>query len=846
MEESESVDSDSGPKRATRQLPVMVAITHPPEKRTEEDIDTIMKSLEYAPVFLPLPPTVRRQLCASLHAKEVKTDEVIIEKGTELDFFYIMQGSVVEDGPASADGSTDESTSGEKNTAHSAGDSFGVPLMECSATEDRMISPSTFKAKTSSSLLWLNRDEVLRIAHPNTESVRRVEDVNGDLVAMTTYRAVGQGKFQQVVVRAAPHKLQEYLLGDEGGPQFIEDFLMTLPVFMKESEDLIEFLTNSIPEHVDRVASILSIWLRTQSDDFKERPGLRQGLEYIIQSLDSCPATPNTRFLQAVSKRLLNDEMDSLSIFSLTKSQSVTSTCSRESGGDLLEEEVPACAHVPITTGPEEALTVSSAAPTTINTPNAQLPTTHSSLTPQPSPGHGLAVAGQESGSFFRSPSTSSSRRSARFRRRTQSRMCGDKVPLKIFNSEGHYRIIPILDDYSCAQVLAMAVKAFVIDRPSEQFTLVNVSVAPPDIVKQRNIQSHMTKMSSYQKTSSRIYLKDISISGHVTSEDTTQEMIRNAEISLHTIDLKELVRHITMSDFCLFKKITPSDYIFDTFEMQSSLASERRMQDASDLVNAQMMWVVHEVCLEPDVARRAHVIRTFIELAVMFRRVRNFNSMLAIISGLSYTAVSRLKRTWERVPKKFITNLDEMQQLLDPSRNMANYRELLSSESIKPPFIPFFPIIKKDLTFLHLGNKTKVDGLINIDKLRMIASEVRKVVECTSRSYTGNDMLTGLPTLGSHLVTEQFEMNAMKKAHQYLMADQAITFYVKVFDNLDKDEKTLLQLSRELEPPDGSNTGIGTSRSESTTQIFAHKPGSFRRGQYSSLRKAFSKYISK
>jgi hypothetical protein len=33
--------------------------------------------------------------------------------------------------------------------------------------------------------------------------------------------------------------------------------------------------------------------------------------------------------------------------------------------------------------------------------------------------------------------------------------------------------------------------------------------------------------------------------------------------------------------------------------------------------------------------------------------------------------------------------------------------------------------VVKKDLTFIHLGNHSKVDGMINFEKLRMIAKEV-------------------------------------------------------------------------------------------------------------------------
>lgn len=821
------------PRQGARQLPVMAAIKKSPERRTESDVDTIMKSLEYAPVFLPLPPTVRRQLCASLKAKEVQKDAVIVQDGSELDFWYVMQGTIHERGP-----DVDESSEAFEPLALSAGDAFGVPLSEWSATEDRMISTATYLATTPSTLLWLERDEVLRIAHPNTESTRRVEDSSGELVAVTTYRAVGKGLYQQVVVRASASKLPEYLLTDDGGPLFVEDFLMTLPVFMKDSEDLMEFLTNCIPEHVDKVANVLALWVRGHSQDFAEKPVLRQSLEYIVSALDECPPSVSGKYLQAICKRIYGGETDSLSVYSIGKSQSVTSTCSRDSNNECGEEE----ALMQQANSDDHSLPVLASPGAPPASPNSlQAPTSGPASVGSQSSGSDAVP-----GSLLRSASVSVDRRkSHRFRRKSHTpRIFGDKIPLKIYIADGSYRIVPVLDDYTCAQVVALAVKAFNTDRAAEGFSMVNVSVSPPDIVKQRSIPGTMTKLSVYQRANSRIYLKDMTLSGHVTTEETTLEMVRNSEISLHTLDLKELVRHITMADFAVFKQITAADYISDTFELQTSLASEKRMQEASDLVNIEMMWVIHEVCGEPDLQRRAHVVRIFIELALLFQRVRNFNSMLAIVSGLSYTAVTRLKRTWEKVPRKYVTSFEEMQQLLDPSRNMANYRQLFSNESLLSPFIPFFPIVKKDLTFLHLGNKTAVDGLVNVDKLRMIANEVRKTMVSTSRAYSGNDLLPGLPLVGSHLVLESFEAAALKKSYHYLMADQNVSMYMKNFEKFDKDEKTLLEMSRNLEANDPSQNGSSGERGSSTSLFIAGKTSNtLRRGQ-SSLRKALHKYI--
>ncbi len=34
-------------------------------------------------------------------------------------------------------------------------------------------------------------------------------------------------------------------------------------------------------------------------------------------------------------------------------------------------------------------------------------------------------------------------------------------------------------------------------------------------------------------------------------------------------------------------------------------------------------------------------------------------------------------------------------------------YRNLVSGEDVQPPIVPFYPVVKKDLTFIHLANDT-------------------------------------------------------------------------------------------------------------------------------------------
>ena len=47
-----------------------------------------------------------------------------------------------------------------------------------------------------------------------------------------------------------------------------------------------------------------------------------------------------------------------------------------------------------------------------------------------------------------------------------------------------------------------------------------------------------------------------------------------------------------------------------------------------------------------------------------------------------------------------------------------CRYRNLVNADDVQPPIIPFYPVVKKDLTFIHLANDTMVEGLVNFEKL--------------------------------------------------------------------------------------------------------------------------------
>ena len=101
------------------------------------------------------------------------------------------------------------------------------------------------------------------------------------------------------------------------------------------------------------------------------------------------------------------------------------------------------------------------------------------------------------------------------------------------------------------------------------------------------------------------------------------------------------------------------------------------------------------ELVQEKNVTRRVQLLKKFIRIASILHSLNNFNGLFAVLSGLGNTAVSRMQQTWKRLPAKYLGEFEQMQLLMDPSRNMKTYRNLLMNSS--PPLIPFFRTKKEE-----------------------------------------------------------------------------------------------------------------------------------------------------
>ncbi|KAI2663255.1 Rap guanine nucleotide exchange factor 4 [Labeo rohita] len=196
---------------------------------------------------------------------------------------------------------------------------------------------------------------------------------------------------------------------------------------------------------------------------------------------------------------------------------------------------------------------------------------------------------------------------------------------------------------------------------------------------------------------------------------------------SFELMSSKDLAFQMTQYDWELFSCVHEYELVYHTFGRQAYRRSTANLDLFLKRFNQVQLWVVTEVCLCGTLSKR-------------------------------------------KLPSKFKKFYAEFESLLDPSRNHRAYR--LTVAKMEPPIIPFMPLLIKDMTFTHEGNKTFIDGL------RLIANTIRAVRHCRSQPFNA-------------------EVSPASKN------PQEVRNYVRQLNVID-NQRTLSQLSFRLEPRRG------------------------------------------
>ncbi|XP_072038403.1 ras-GEF domain-containing family member 1B-like isoform X2 [Amphiura filiformis] len=206
------------------------------------------------------------------------------------------------------------------------------------------------------------------------------------------------------------------------------------------------------------------------------------------------------------------------------------------------------------------------------------------------------------------------------------------------------------------------------------------------------------------------------------------------------------LAQQLTHIELERLTNIGPEEFV-QSFMKEGTDDAQVRFQDLKRTKNleAYVEWfnrlsylVATEVCMHIKRKHRARLIEYFIDVARECFNIGNFNSLMAIMSGLNLSPVARLKKTWGKInTDKF----DVLEHQMDPTSNFTTYRQSLKAAmhralsaqegACDKIVIPFFSLLVKDFYFLNEGCSNRMpNGYINFQKFWQFAKQVTEFIQ--------------------------------------------------------------------------------------------------------------------
>ncbi|XP_062862852.1 ras guanyl-releasing protein 3 isoform X2 [Trichomycterus rosablanca] len=171
------------------------------------------------------------------------------------------------------------------------------------------------------------------------------------------------------------------------------------------------------------------------------------------------------------------------------------------------------------------------------------------------------------------------------------------------------------------------------------------------------------------------------------------------ASLLFDHLEPMELAEHLTFLEYKSIRRISFTDY--RSYVVNGCVLDNPTLERSISLFNGVSQWVQLMVLSKLTPQHRADVFSKFIHVAQKLLYLQNFNTLMAVVGGLSHSSISRLKETHAHLSTDVTKMWSEMTDLVSSKGNYSAYRKAYGDcEGFK---IPILGVHLKDLIAVHV-----------------------------------------------------------------------------------------------------------------------------------------------
>ncbi|CAJ1066651.1 ras guanyl-releasing protein 3 [Xyrichtys novacula] len=203
------------------------------------------------------------------------------------------------------------------------------------------------------------------------------------------------------------------------------------------------------------------------------------------------------------------------------------------------------------------------------------------------------------------------------------------------------------------------------------------------------------------------------------------------ASLLFDHLEPMELAEHLTFLEFKSIRRISFTDY--QSYVIHGCLVDIPALERSIALFNGVSQWVQLMVLSKLTPQTRADVITKFIHVAQKLLQLQNFNTLMAVVGGLSHSSICRLKETHSFLTPEVVKIWREMTELVSSNNNYSCYRKAFNEcQGFK---IPILGVHLKDLIAVHVVFPDWVDdrNKVNLVKMHQLYMTFNELVSLQS-----------------------------------------------------------------------------------------------------------------
>jgi hypothetical protein len=216
---------------------------------------------------------------------------------------------------------------------------------------------------------------------------------------------------------------------------------------------------------------------------------------------------------------------------------------------------------------------------------------------------------------------------------------------------------------------------------------------------------------------------------------DTTNKKSNITTEQILSFSAEEIAQQLTLIEFETYSNIKPAEFFNQAWAKATTWDRAPHIRQMIDRFNALTRWIATLIVSEDKIRMRVKRFVKFIKVADCLRKMHNYHTLMAVLSGLNEGSIYRLKHTRAEIPPRWAQTFQELQDLMKAEFSYRAYREELANA--QPPCIPYIGIYLRDLTYFEEGGSNAEKGMINFKKNKNVYGVIQIIQKYQETPYT-------------------------------------------------------------------------------------------------------------